>query len=60
MARSAQSVAAMPEAKARPKVPPSTAASEASSAARVGFPVRAYSKPPRSPPTPSCANVELA
>ena len=27
---------------------------------RVGFPVRAYSYPPRIPPTPSWANVELA
>ena len=45
---------------ARPNVASSTAASEASSAARVGLPVRAYSNPPRSPPTPSWANVELA
>jgi len=36
------------------------AASCASSAERVGLPVRAYSKPPRSPPTPSWAKVELA
>ena len=59
-ARSAQSVAAIPELNARPKVASSTAASDASSAARVGFPVRAYSKPPRRPPTPSWAKVELA
>src|ERR1700736_6466636 len=50
----------MPEENARPNAASSTAASDASSAARVGFPVRAYSYPPRSPPTPSCANVELA
>jgi hypothetical protein len=59
-ARSAQSVAAIPELNARPKVAPSMAASPASRAERVGLPVRAYSKPPRRPPTPSCANVELA
>ena len=60
IARSAQSVAAMPELNARPNAPPSTAARDVSSAARVGLPVRAYSKPPRRPPTPSWANVELA
>ena len=59
-ARSAQSVAAMPELNARPYAASSTAASDASSAARVGLPVRAYSNPPRRPPTPSWANVELA
>ena len=36
------------------------AASEASSAALVGLPVRAYSYPPRRPPTPSWAKVLLA
>ena len=35
--------AASPEAKARPWLPPSSEAMHASSAARVGFPVRAYS-----------------
>ncbi len=50
----------MPELNARPKVPSSTAASTASSAARVGLPVRAYSNPPRRPPTPSWAKVLLA
>ena len=53
-------MAAIPELNARPNVASSTAASDASSAARVGLPVRAYSNPPRSPPTPSWANVELA
>jgi len=37
------SVAAIPEANARPQAPPSSAAKQTSSAARVGFPVRAYS-----------------
>ncbi len=60
IARRAQSVAAIPELNARPNAPSSTAAIEASSAARVGLPVRAYSNPPRRPPTPSWANVLLA
>ena len=59
-ARSTQSVAAIPELKARPNSASSTAARDASSAERVGLPVRAYSNPPRNPPTPSWANVELA
>ncbi|SKZ58013.1 Uncharacterised protein [Mycobacteroides abscessus subsp. abscessus] len=59
-ARSIASVAAMPEENPRPYVPPSIAAMFASSARRVGFPVRAYSNPSRRPPTPSWANVELA
>lgn len=50
----------MPELNARPKRASSTAASAASRDCRVGLPVRAYSNPPRSPPTPSWANVELA
>ncbi|SGL34023.1 Uncharacterised protein [Mycobacterium tuberculosis] len=60
IARRAQSVAAIPELNARAKAPSSTAASKASNAARVGLPVRAYSKPPRRPPTPSWAKVLLA
>ena len=38
-------VAAMPEAKAKPAVPPSRSATQRSNAMRVGFCVRAYSKP---------------
>ena len=59
-ARRAQSLAAIPELKARPNLPSSTAASTLSRADRVGFPVRAYSNPPRKPPTPSWAKVLLA
>jgi hypothetical protein len=51
----------MPEAKASPCRPPSSAASASSSAVRVGFAVREYSYPPsRTPPTPSCWNVDVA
>ncbi|SKV84160.1 Uncharacterised protein [Mycobacteroides abscessus subsp. abscessus] len=53
-------MAAIPELNALPKWASSNAAKEASRTARVGFPVRAYSNPPRSWPTPSWAKVELA
>ena len=52
------SSAASPEANAKARAPPSTAASASSSAVRVGLPEREYSYPPRSPPTPSCLYVE--
>jgi hypothetical protein len=55
VARSTASVAAMPEANARPNRPPSSAARHSSSAVRVGLPVREYSYPARMPPTPSWA-----
>ena len=42
-------VAAMPEAKAKPRVPPSRSDMSASSEARVGLPVREYSQPVFSP-----------
>ena len=42
-------IAAMPEAKAKPRVPPSRSDMSASSAARVGLPVREYSQPVFSP-----------
>src|SRR5438132_821967 len=52
------SVAAIPEANARPQRPPSSAARQVSRAVRVGLPVRAYSYPLFFP-TASCANVEV-
>ena len=51
-------VAAQPEEKASAWVPFSSAASVASSARRVGLSVRAYSKPSRVPPRPSCLKVD--
>src|SRR3954454_5437571 len=47
--RSTLSSAARPEAKAKPWAPPSSDATHVSSAARVGLPERAYSKPLCSP-----------
>ena len=47
-------MAAMPEPKAKPAVPPSSSAISASSAARVGLPVREYSQPLFSP-SPCCS-----
>ena len=51
-------IAAIPDANAKPCVPPSSCAIAASSAARVGLPVRAYSHPVLSP-RPRWRNVEV-
>src|SRR5690348_15713903 len=58
--RSRTSEAPMPEPNAKPCRPPSSAARHSCRAVRVGFAEREYSYPPRSPPTPSWAKVELA
>ena len=59
-ARSRMSVAAMPDANARPKRAPSSSAMAPSSAADVGLATRVYSNPPRRTLMPSWAKVELA
>ena len=51
-------MAAIPEAKAKPLVPPSSSAMSRSRAARVGLPVREYSHSGL-PPTPCCRKVDV-